>query len=213
MRSRDYLMPNMFLDPEQIRELFGYLAERADASRHRGRRRNILNEFIIRLLTQSGLRSAEAISLNIEDTPAENGRDYIVVKCGKGGKPRQVFIDPDLIARIKRFCQEFRDGATGNAPLLVNERGRRFKYTSFYYKVCNVGKRAKQRGVNMPDLTPHKLRHTYATEYYRRTHDLLGLQRQLGHAKPETTAIYARTVDSDIREQVKALQWGTYMSA
>lgn len=196
------LAADKYLTAEQEKRLLDHLRDKADAARQRGSTRQVLNEFLVTLLLRSGLRIAEACNLNIRDLPIAHGKDAIYVRNGKGGLARTVLIGRKLRDRIRRFVAIFRNVAGPKEPLLLAETGNRLIYMSAYQKLKGIGAAMGFR------LTPHMLRHNYAMRLYAQSHDLLFLQRQLGHSDPATTAIYARTCVADGQAQLVGLESG-----
>jgi integrase len=84
---------------------------------------------------------------------------------------------------------------------LVSANGIRMIYRSIYEKIKKLG---RQAGIGK--LHPHMLRHTYGTRLYNIEQDLRFVQDQLGHASPNTTAIYAKTNAPARRRQLEALE-------
>lgn len=194
------LAPDKYLTAEQEKRLLAHLRDKADAARERGSTRQVFNEFLVTLLLRSGLRITEACSLDIRDVPITHGKDAIYVRNGKGGLARTVLIGKKLRDRIRRFVAIFRNVAGPKMPLLLAESGNRLGYMSAYQKLKGIGMAVGFR------LTPHMLRHNYAMRLYAQSHDLLFVQRQLGHSDPATTAIYARTYASDGKAQLVGLE-------
>lgn len=198
---RGGLAPDRYLSREQERQLMRYVKERADLARSRGRTRAVIDEFIIHLMLKSGLRANEVISLDMRDLPLKHGKPALWVRHGKGEVERVVHIGPKLARAIRRFCRVHRRGAGRDDPLLINERGVRYGYMSLYRKVRRLGAAA-----GIGNLTPHMLRHTYATRLYGTDHDLRFVQDQLGHASPRTTAIYAKTDPKAAKAMLEAME-------
>lgn len=172
----------------------------ADLARQRGSTRAIVDELIITLLVNSGLRANELCSLNIEDLPVSHGKEAIWIRNGKGNIARAVEISPKIAKRLERFVKLYRKGAKPKEPLLMSERGKRFIYMSLYSKIKKIGEKA-----GIGKLHPHMLRHTYLVRLYNVEHDLRFVQDQAGHASPTTTAIYAKTNSAARKRQVQAL--------
>lgn len=152
---------------------------------------------IVDVLLNTGLRAGELCRLQMRDMPHCHGKLVINVRKGKGGIQRSVQISQKLTRRIERFVRDYRRNSKPRSPLFINEQGRPLSYESLRSKIKKIGTAV---GLWM---TPHKLRHTYAMEYYKRYHDIFALQSQLGHKDPKTTMIYARTTSEQIREQVR----------
>ena len=195
-KSRGGLSPNKFLSREQVDALRKYLKKQ---TQQRGRLRDIVNEAIVDVLLNSGLRAAELCNLRIMDLPCHHGKLIIDVQEGKGCVQRSVEISSALADRIVDFCRCHRRGAKPSATLFVNERFGPLSYMSLYSRVRTAG-----RAAGIGYLKPHMLRHTYGTMFYNLTKDLLMLQDQLGHGDPRTTGIYARTLTEVRRQHAEA---------
>ncbi|MFC1737976.1 tyrosine-type recombinase/integrase [Planctomycetota bacterium] len=199
-KKRGGLAPDKYLSDAQLKKLRKYVKDKADLARMRAGSRGVIDEMIVELLVNTGLRASELCSLNIGDLPVKHGKDCIWVRDGKGKVSRTVDISNKLKKRIERFVKLYRKGARANSALLVSERGDRIIYRSIYAKVKRIG---EQAGIGK--LHPHMLRHTYLTRLYNVEKDLRFVQDQAGHASPTTTAIYAKTNNKARRRQVQAL--------
>ena len=153
---------------------------------------NLRNKFVISLLYASGIRLSELISLN---------RGQIVDKrftvIGKGGKPRLCFIDD----RTERLMGEYLANRNDNSSALVvsYEFKTRMTKTNIELLVRNTASKA---GINKK-VTPHTLRHSYATNFLRNNGNMRYLSYSLGHASMDTTAMYAHVVDYDLERQYR----------
>ena len=197
-RRRGGLAPNKFLEQWEIQKLTDHVKQRAETAKAAGTRRAIINQMLIDVLLNAGLRSCELCQLQLRDLPHCHGKAMIHVRQGKGNVDRSVEISPALARRLREFVKHYRPFAKPRSPLFVNEHGDQLSYRSLYSKVCILGEAA-----GIGHLHPHKLRHTFAVEFYNKTKDLLFLQDQLGHSDPKTTAIYARTSNEQRRKMVR----------
>ncbi len=202
-KKRGGLAPDKYLSETQLKKLRQYVKDRGDLARMRGGSRGVIDELIIELLVNTGLRASELCYLNIGDLPMKHGKDCVWVRDGKGNVSRTVDIAEKLKKRLERFVKLYRKGARANSALLVSERGDRIIYRSIYAKIKRIG---QQAGIGK--LHPHMLRHTYLTRLYNVERDLRFVQDQAGHASPTTTAIYAKTNNKARRRQVEALDEG-----
>ena len=151
---------------------------------------NLRNAFIIALLYSSGIRLSELISLNrgqIVD------RRFTVI--GKGKKPRLCFIDE----RTERLMEQYLKGRTDHSDALVIsfEHKARMTATNIQLLVRNSAARA---GITKK-VTPHTLRHSFATNFLRNNGNMRYLSAMLGHASLDTTMMYAHVVDYDLQKQ------------
>lgn len=181
---RGGLPPDKYLSDTQLQRLRQYVKDMADLARQRGSQRAIIDELIIELLVNTGLRASELVALNIDDLPMSHGKDSVWVRDGKGRIMRTVDIPETLAKRLERFARIYRKGAKPKAPLLASAKGKRMIYRSIYEKMKKLGKKS-----GIGKLHPHMLRHTYLSRLYNVEHDLRFVQDQAGHASPTTTAI------------------------
>jgi len=199
-KRRGGLPPDKYLSEAQLRRLRQYVKDMADLARQRGSSRAIIDELIVELLANTGLRASELVALDIRDLPVSHGKPAVWVRDGKGNVARVVDVPESLQKRLERFVRLYRKGAKPKSPLLVSTNGKRMIYRTVYGKCRKLG---KQSGIGK--LHPHMLRHTYLTQLYNIEHDLRFVQDQAGHASPTTTAIYAKTNAKARRRQVETL--------
>ncbi|MFZ5476848.1 MAG: tyrosine recombinase XerC [Myxococcota bacterium] len=134
----------------------------------------------------AGLRVAELAGLDVRDVDLREG--VVHVRAGKGRKDRVVPIGPPAVAAVRDLLAEARivDG-----PLFRNGRGGRLTTRALYDVV-----RATGRAMGLPDVHPHRLRHSFATHLLAGGADVRAIQEMLGHASLSTTQRYAQ-VDLD----------------
>jgi site-specific recombinase XerD len=142
------------------------------------------DRLIVRSIYATGVRVSELCNINIEDIDFED--ETIRVK-GKGGKIRIVFVDPDTLAEMDSFIGNRIEG-----PLFLGQQGHHISPRA----VQHIFKKYAPEGI-----TPHKIRHSYASELYRRSKNLRVVQENLGHTSIKTTEIYLHT-DLDERKRV-----------
>jgi integrase/recombinase XerC len=137
---------------------------------------------ILLLLYGAGLRVAEALSLTARSMPI--GATLRVT--GKRSKTRIVPIVPAVREAIEEYARQCPYPLGGDAPLFVGARGGRLNPDLVRRSVAAARKR-----LGLPDtLTPHALRHSFATHLLARGADLRALQELLGHASLSSTQIY-----------------------
>ncbi len=160
----------------------------------KGRKRDRL---IVLLLYGAGLRVSELCNLKLSDVDMERG--LITVRGGKGAKDRVVPVSSDLIRRIEEYLDCRKDDSE---YLIVEERRRKkgsLSTKTVWYLLKRYGSKA---GV---DVTPHRLRHSFATHMLERGVDIRAIQELLGHSNLSTTQIYTRvTVEHLKKAQEKA---------
>jgi integrase/recombinase XerD len=169
------------------------LLEQPDVSTPRGLR----DRALIELLYATGLRVSELISLR----PADVNLDASFLTCtGKGDKQRVVPMGDEAAAWVRRYLREGRPALLGkrSSPrLFVNARGGGSGLTrvGFWKILKGYGRSA---GVTAA-LSPHMLRHSFATHLLERGADLRAIQMMLGHADLSTTQIYTHVLQQRMR--------------
>lgn len=152
---------------------------------------------MLETLYATGLRVSELVTLKVIEASLDMG---VVRVMGKGGKERLVPLGEEAIAWIKRYQAEARPlllhGRTSNA-LFVSAHGKSLSRQGFWYL---IKRRAVAGGVGKP-LSPHTLRHAFATHLLNHGADLRVVQMLLGHADISTTQIYTHVA----RERLKRL--------
>ena len=137
---------------------------------------------ILLLLYGSGLRIAEALSLTARVLPLGSTLRII----GKRNKPRVVPLIPAVRLAIESYLEQCPWPVRGDAPLFVGARG-----GPLNPDLVRRAVQAARRRLGLPDsLTPHALRHSFATHLLARGADLRSLQELLGHASLSSTQIY-----------------------
>lgn len=151
---------------------------------------SLRNALVISLLYSSGIRLAELISL---DRDSIKDRSFTVI--GKGNKRRLCFIDE----RTEKLMTDYLESRDDQSPALIvsNVYKDRMSPTNIQLLVRNTAKRA---GIERR-VTPHMLRHSFATNFTRNNGNMRYLCKLLGHSGVNTTMIYTHVVDNDLREQ------------
>lgn len=149
---------------------------------------------MLALMANCGLRASEVLKLELRHLDLNAG--VLTVRNGKGGKDRQLWVNPDTLALLKRWLQNRPVQAQLVFTTLegepVNDRALR----------AMVKRRAVKAGI-AKDVHPHTLRHTFATEMYRKNKDLLTVQKCLGHADISTTTIYTHLVNGEVEAAMR----------
>lgn len=150
------------------------------------------NLAIVKLFLHAGLRISELVNLNKDDL---DYADQSIKFFGKGNKERYVPLHKDVIKTINRYFLERKEITPKNEDakkaLFLSRQGNRISVRSIQ---LFVKKYAKIAGIKNADkITPHKLRHTFASILYKQTKDIKVLQDLLGHSNISTTQIYTHT--------------------
>ena len=153
---------------------------------------------IIETLLWTGIRVGELAALSFEDVDLDGKHLRVRVK---GGAEQVKFIRTDLRSLLKQHMREQRWNTTPDRALFVSRQGTRLSVRQVERLVHDWLDRA---GITKR-LTPHGLRHTFATVLYERTRDVLVVQRALGHANVETTRRYTHLTDEGMQDAIESL--------
>lgn len=151
---------------------------------------------ILEVMYGAGLRISETISLNVTDIEFES--EFIRCK-GKGSKYRIVPIISEALAVLKEYIEDSRPliaSTKVNSALFLNVRGGRLSRTSCWKIIKKAGARA---GIEKL-ITPHTIRHSFATHLLENGADLRSVQELLGHASISTTQIYTHISRKHLHE-------------
>lgn len=141
------------------------------------------DRLILRLLYYCGMRISEVLGLMLEDVDVVGREIRVCHALTPSGRPKEekerlVLVDTKTLRLIVEYAGSKTEGRLFHLTIRQAQR--------------LVKQYAREAGIhNWKRVTPHKLRHSFATHYYRSCRDLIGLQQLLGHSKPETTGIYA----------------------
>lgn len=163
----------------------------------------IRDKAILELLFSTGLRVSELAKLKIEHVNLK--RDEFSVR-GKGGKIRVVFLSD----QAKYWVQQYLDNRSDTSPYLfiAHDRAQNARDEKTVAPITSrsiermVEKYAKAAGI-MKKITPHTLRHSYATDLLRNGADIRSVQSMLGHSSITTTQIYTHITDQGLKEVYK----------
>jgi integrase/recombinase XerD len=168
------------------------LIETPDISRADGLRDRALLE----LLYASGLRASEALTLRIEDVNLSAG---YVVPMGKGSRQRLVPVGAHALTWVRLYLKTARPALVKRADpgtLFVNRFGRTLSRQALW----GLLKRCARRADVGTSVSPHTLRHCFASHLLERGADLRSVQAMLGHADISTTQIYTHLSSRAVRD-------------
>jgi len=187
---------------------------------------SLRNKAIVRVMLTAGLRLSEVINLKWSDINFRAGK--LKVEEGKNRKDRNLWLGDDTLELLGKWKerqsklledkgQENTNNlvfttSTGNKLNQVNVRKMIYRYADKAGIQEEVTKYYRdEEGNKLPEsykekkVTPHTLRHTFATDLYKDTKDIRRVQKALGHADLSTTMIYTHLVDEDLERDMKAL--------
>jgi len=154
---------------------------------------NIKHKVVLTLLYYTGLRLNEVISLRWQDIDFERG--LIHVKQAKGEKERIVF----LHKKLKELLIDY--GIKASGLVLISERGGKYSERT----IQQIVKKASKKAGIKKKVTPHTLRHSFATHLLEAGCDIRYIQQLLGHKNLQTTQIYTHVANKDIKNLAKLL--------
>lgn len=176
--------------PISISQVFRLLEQPAKESTSEAKR----DTAMLRLLYASGMRVSELVSLNTDHIIKDDG----CVRCfGKGNKERLIPIVPAMQA-VQDYLEDGRRHLLRNnkeQALFLNRRGERLTRQGFWQILKAY---AADAGLGT-DITPHTLRHSFATHMLSGGADLRSVQELLGHANISTTQVYTHLTDEHVR--------------
>ncbi|HEY5688320.1 MAG TPA: tyrosine-type recombinase/integrase, partial [Yeosuana sp.] len=150
---------------------------------------NIKHRCIVELLYSAGLRRNELLNLKISDVDSK--RMLIKVNQGKGKKDRYTLLSETLLSDLRQYYRVYNP----KIFLFEGEPGKAYSSSSVRMIVYRAAKLARIR----KKVTPHTLRHSFATHLLERGTDLRYIQSLLGHTSSRTTEIYAHVAVNTFR--------------
>lgn len=154
------------------------------------------NRTMLTLLLDTGLRLAEATSLKWRDIDLTTGK--LMVRQGKGGKDRTLWVSDADVDRLRSLRERQAGGEHVFTTLAGKPLGHRY--------VQRMVKRYAAKARIDKDVSPHTLRHTFATDLYQETSRILLVQRALGHSALSTTMIYTHIHDPEVENAMKSFR-------
>jgi len=189
-KAKDSRIVN-FLNLEQLEKLFSA----PDTSKIQGLR----DRTILEVLFSTGIRIAELVSLNREQTKLKpETKDLEIVIIGKGSKPRTVYFSERVIYWLRKYLESREDK---EKALFINYKSKRG--TSRRLTPRSIQKSIKKYAITagVPlTTTPHVLRHSFATDLLEQGVDLRTLQEFLGHKSLAATQIYTHVTNKRLRD-------------
>jgi integrase/recombinase XerD len=180
-----------FLNREQINKLL----TTPDVAKPTG----VRDRAMLELLYATGLRVSELCAVRIADLQFEAG---VLRTIGKGNKQRLTPVGKSALSAVREYLRAARPkllSGRSSPYLFVTARGGRLTRQAFWKLLLGHGKRA---GI-FHDLTPHVIRHSFATHLLEGGADLRSVQTMLGHADISTTQIYTHVMRSRLRQTIE----------
>jgi integrase/recombinase XerD len=193
--KRQRSLPGSLSEPDVDRLLAAATQGRTEAER-------LCNTCLMQILYATGLRVSELVSLPLA---AARGDPRMILIRGKGGRERMVPLSPPARAALAAWLAhgDRDDGgrARPRSPYLFPARGRRGHMTRerFFLLVKDL---ARLAGLDAGAVSPHTLRHAFATHLLAHGADLRVIQTLLGHASIATTEIYTHVLETRLRDLV-----------
>lgn len=154
------------------------------------------NKAMLELMYSSGLRVSELVDLKLNNIDLDNG----YVRClGKGKKERIIPIGEIAIEYLKIYINEYRNSMKKGyytENVFLNNHGKNITRQGFFLIIKNI---AKEKNINK-NITPHMLRHSFATHLLNNGANLRTIQEMLGHSSITTTQIYTNVSNDIIKE-------------
>jgi len=152
---------------------------------------NLRDAAVIALMLHAGLRVGEVVSLRVEDVQVSERKGKVAVRSGKGMKRREVPLGPDA----RRAVREYLEAKKPEGWLFPGRSGGHMTARAVQEMVT---KYARLAGLDPNGVTPHVLRHTFATRLLRGGADIVVVAGLLGHARLDTTARYTKPAWEDM---------------
>lgn len=157
------------------------------------------NKAMLELMYSSGLRVSELVSLKLSDIDLENK----YVRCiGKGMKERIIPIGDYALYYLKKYIEEYRSLLKKKYmtdSIFLNNHGKEMSRGGFFLIIKKI---AKENHINK-NITPHMLRHSFATHLLNNGADLRTIQEMLGHSNISTTQIYTNLTNDVLKDNYK----------
>ncbi len=179
------------ISPQQVDELLEQPLRRNTPEAKR-------DKAMLELMYATGMRVTELVSLDLDSVVLRGAQPY--VRCvGKGAKERSIPIHEHAAEAVQQYLLEARPRlvrSRAERALFVNRRGERLTRQGFWLILKSYA-----RAANLPEpITPHTLRHSFATHMLKGGAPLRSVQELLGHANISTTQIYTQLAADHVRE-------------
>lgn len=181
----------VFLNEEEEKQLLDVFNVRYISSQR--------NKEICLLIFKTGLRISELVNLQWKDVDLLAGR--ITVINGKGNKDRILFVSEETLSSLLAWKERQAKTWGKSSYVFSNRKCSKLVARDVREMITNYAKKAEIT----KHVSPHVLRHTFATNLLRKSKNIRLVQKALGHADLSTTMIYTHIVDEDYEQAMKAL--------
>ena len=151
--------------------------------------KNLKHHCIVSLLYSAGLRRSELLDLKLEDIDGQNST--LLIKNSKGRKDRVTIVSAQLIKQLRIYYKTYRP----KVYLFEGENGGQYSGAS----VAKIVKKAAKKAGIAKAVSPHMLRHSFATHLLEDGTDLRQIQLLLGHSSTQTTEIYTHVTKNHLK--------------
>jgi len=159
------------------------------------------NQTMLRLMLNTGLRLAEVTALKWRDLDLTTGK--LMVRQGKGSKDRTLWVAEADIDRLRSWRERQAEKCAGTCEqVFTTLEG---KPLGHRYVQRMVKRYAAKAGIDK-NISPHTLRHSFATDLYRETSKIRLVQKVLGHSDLSTTMIYTHIFDEEVEGALKSFR-------
>lgn len=198
MNSTNYnITREKIMDHDQRAKLLKTCKDRMELDLLHGRETWVKRYMLVDIALFTGLRVGEIAKLKIGDLDLKAKDPYLIVKNGKRGKKRDVYLDKELAKHLKSFIswkkKTMGEAIDPDSPLFT---GRDSQHCTTITLMKSF-KRAVEEAALPKHYSIHNARHTYATFLLHATKNLRYVQKQLGHSQIGMTALYADVLPSE----------------
>ena len=155
----------------------------------------------MRLMLKAGLRASEATALRPEHLNLMSGK--LSVREGKGAKDRTLWVGEEVLEELREWMDRRSGEVESPEFLLPTRKGTEVATSHLRRSVKRYARKASIEEVER--VSPHTLRHTFATRLYRETGNIRMVQKALGHSDLSTTMVYTHVVDEELEGAMKGL--------
>lgn len=152
-------------------------------------------KYLIETIAKTGARVSEVKFITVESI--EIGKAIVDNK----GKIRTILIPRKLCKKLKDYCKK---QSINTGPIFLTKNMEPIDRKQIWQMMKDLAEKA---GVSKEKVFPHNLRHLFAREFYKQTHDIVKLASILGHSSIETTRIYTKETEEECREYIERISF------